>query len=331
MRKNKILITLMAIMSVSALCFAGCGSEEDEIVYGNEIGTVSGNVSFSGEDIVVSISNIKAYIGQDIDYLSKVIIPNDSKYDDMEVWVDASAVDIYTPGDYKATYTFKLDSKEKLVDIVVTILDDGSGNKEANAGGDTSQGGNINENQGQQSDGNQQTGNNQQNGDNQQPGGNQQFDDNQSTDYNQQAGNNQQAGGSQQTENNQQSGDSQQTGNNQQAGNGQQSTNGQQSAGSQQTPTTQKPSTTQPTSRREMITSKGNATTENKDIGYSSIELLSGKVVQVKSTTSKYIVATHTDVSYVTTNGVNYKVSKLTVVYNTGDTQVLETTKEKVN
>ena len=317
MNKYGKLICLFILFSSMLVCLAGCGEEDNEIVYGNEIGTVSGNVSIDGDEIVVSITNIKAYVGQDIDYLSMVSIPNDSKYDDLEVWVDASAVDIYTPGDYKATYTFKLDSKEKVMDIVVTIIDNDSlGESQTVNGGEAGNQGqtnDFNQNQNSQSEPSsdmlQSTGN----GDNYE--GNIGY-----TISNQQTTANNYTTGNQQTSlNNETTGSIETTG-------GNQTTGSNQMTGSNQTT-----ENSQTTTRREMITSKGTATTANKEIGYSSIELLSGKVVQVKSTTSKYIVATHTEVSYTTTNGVNYKVSKLTVVYNTGEKQVLETTKEKAD
>lgn len=311
MNKYGKLICLFILLGSMLVCLVGCGEEDDEIVYGNEVGTVSGNVSIDGDEIVVSITNIKAYVGQDIDYLSMVSVPNDSKYDDLEVWVDASAVDIYTPGDYKATYTFKLGFKEKVMDIVVTIIDNDSlGESQTVNGGEAGNQGqtnDFNQNQNSQSEPSsdmlQSTGN----GDNYEGNigyttSNQQTTANNSTTGNQQTSLNNQTTGSNQT-----SGSIETTGSNQTTEN------------------------SQTTTRREMITSKGTATTANKEIGYSSIELLSGKVVQVKSTTSKYIVATHTEVSYTTTNGVNYKVSKLTVVYNTGEKQVLETTKEKAD
>ena len=62
-----------------------------------------------------------------------------------------------------------------------------------------------------------------------------------------------------------------------------------------------------------------------------NIELLSGSVVKIKCTSSKYIVSTHTELSTAEKNGVNYNVYKLVVTYNTGAQQVLETYEEKIN
>ena len=84
------------------------------------------------------------------------------------------------------------------------------------------------------------------------------------------------------------------------------------------------------TTTREIITTAGNKTTENKYIGNYTIELLSGKTITVQNSTSKYIVSTRTETSEITKNGSRYKVSKLIIRYNTGAEQVLETVEEKI-
>lgn len=99
----------------------------------------------------------------------------------------------------------------------------------------------------------------------------------------------------------------------------------------QTTKTTTKTTVKETTSKKQIITSAANnITTKIKNIGYMNIELLSGSVVKIKCTTSKYIVSTRTDVSTVTKNGTKYRVSKLIVTFNTGAEQVLETNEEKL-
>ena len=84
------------------------------------------------------------------------------------------------------------------------------------------------------------------------------------------------------------------------------------------------------TTTREIITTAGNKTTENKYIGNYTIELLSGKTITVQNSTSKYIVSTRTETSEITKNNAKYRVSKLIIKYSTGTEQVLETVEEKI-
>ena len=82
---------------------------------------------------------------------------------------------------------------------------------------------------------------------------------------------------------------------------------------------------------REIITSSQSATKKPSTIGYTNIELLSGKYVKLKCTSAKYIVSTRTDESDAEKNGKTYHVSKLIITYNTGDEQVLETVEKAVS
>lgn len=109
-----------AVLSVAALVLAGCGKEDTQ--YGNEIGTVDGKINFDGTEPEIVLSNIKSYVGEEIDFLSGIEVGNIDENKDMETWVDSSLVDIFTPGDYKATYTIKYEGKEYTKDIVVTII-----------------------------------------------------------------------------------------------------------------------------------------------------------------------------------------------------------------
>ena len=109
-----------AVLSVAALVLTGCGKEDTQ--YGNEIGTVDGKINFDGTEPEIALSNIKSYVGEEIDFLSGIEVGNIDENKDMETWVDSSLVDIFTPGDYKATYTIKYEGKEYTKDIVVTII-----------------------------------------------------------------------------------------------------------------------------------------------------------------------------------------------------------------
>lgn len=81
----------------------------------------------------------------------------------------------------------------------------------------------------------------------------------------------------------------------------------------------------QGTTRRELITDPANQLWQDSDIPNAVIELLSGDVVTISCSTSKYIVATRTEKSDIKRNGRLYEVKKLVVEFNTGATQVLET------
>ena len=81
----------------------------------------------------------------------------------------------------------------------------------------------------------------------------------------------------------------------------------------------------QETTKRELITDPDHQLWQDSDIPNAVIELLSGDVVTISCSTSKYIVATQTFEEDIKRNGRLYKVKKLVVTFITGATQVLET------
>lgn len=309
---KKSLKICLATLSVAAMVMTGCSKDDTE--YGKEIGTVEGKIEFTGEEPEIILSNIKSYVGEEIDFLSGIDIGNIDEDKDMETWVDASLVDIFTPGDYKATYTIKYDGKEYMKDIVVTIIE------KENSGENSADSDEKNQETTFTSQNNSQNNNSQQNG------------TNPSESSGQQSTSNPPNGNGQQSASNTPNGNGQQSASNAPNGNGQQNTSNPQNTpnGSGQPSTTKSQNSTASTTRRQIVTSSGNETTEYKELGYYSIELLSGKTVKLKSTTSKYIVSTHTDISYVTKNDSKYKVSKLIVYFNDGTNRVLETVEEKL-
>lgn len=293
-----------AVLSVAALVLAGCGKEDTQ--YGDEIGTVDGKINFDGTEPEIVLSNIKSYVGEEIDFLSGIEVGNIDENKDMETWVDSSLVDIFTPGDYKATYTIKYEGKEYTKDIVVTIIAKENSGESNGTPKDNSQETTANGNE------NVPNGNGSQNNTNT-PDGN----DSQSN-TNTPNGN-----GSQDTTSKPNSG-------NQSDNKPQPTTKNTNQPTTKNTNQTTTKNTNQTTAKRQIVTSSGNATTAYQELGYYSIELLSGKTVKLKGSTSKYIVSTHTDISYVTKNNNKYKVSKLIVNFNDGTSRVLETVEEKV-
>lgn len=309
-----------AVLSVAALVLAGCGKEDTQ--YGNEIGTVDGKINFDGTEPEIVLSNIKSYVGEEIDFLSGIEVGNIDENKDMETWVDSSLVDIFTPGDYKVTYTIKYEGKEYTKDIVVTIIAKENSGESNGTPKDNSQETTANGNE------NVPNGNGSQNNTNTSNGNSGQNNSNTSN-----------GNGSQNNTNTPDRNDSQSNTNTPNE-NGSQDTTSKPNSGNQSDnkpqPTTKNTNqtttknTNQTTAKRQIVTSSGNATTAYQELGYYSIELLSGKTVKLKGSTSKYIVSTHTDISYVTKNNNKYKVSKLIVNFNDGTSRVLETVEEKV-
>ena len=303
-----------AVLSVAALVLAGCGKEDTQ--YGNEIGTVDGKINFDGIEPEIALSNIKSYVGEEIDFLSGIEVDNIDENKDMETWVDSSLVDIFTPGDYKATYTIKYNGKEYTKDIVVTII------AKENSG----------ESNGTPKDNSQET---TANGNGNVPNGNggQQANINTPDNNGGQNNANTSNGNDGQNNTNTPNGNGSQSNTNTPSGNSSQNTTSKPNSGNQSNnnkPQQTTKNTNQTTAKRQIVTSSGNATTAYQELGYYSIELLSGKTVKLKGSTSKYIVSTHTDISYVTKNNNKYKVSKLIVNFNDGTSRVLETVEEKV-
>ena len=112
------------------------------------------------------------------------------------------------------------------------------------------------------------------------------------------------------------------------SGNGQPGETGQNPGGQPGQSGEQEPGGIQPeqgTTRRELITDPDNQLWQDSDIPNAVIELLSGDVVTISCSTSKYIVATRTDKNNIMRNGQLYERKKLVVEFNTGATQVLET------
>ena len=317
----------------------GC-EDEETVEYSDDIGIVSGNIEFNDdEEPSITLSNIKSYVGAEVDYLSRIIVSDPDKYDEMEIWVDASLVDIFTTGDYKAVYTFIFEGKEYIRDIVVTIIEkpEASGDEyDSSTGGDID---NTSDNEDNTSDETTSKDNGttkdeetswnevttkdkETSKDDATTKNNATSKEDETTKENVTTKNNVTTRPTT-TKKNPATVDSTTTKN-----------NGTTTSAEKNTTTSAEKNTTtvskETTTRKQLITSSGKITTKFQELGFYSIELLSGKVIKIKCTTSKFIVSTHTDISYITKNGNRYKVSKLVVTYSTGDTQVLETVEEKV-
>ena len=98
--------SVLVISCMSMACSNKVKTPNMNITYGPEIGIADGSVDLSGDTPIISISAIKSEAGMNIEYLSGVTIENEGDFPDLEIWVDASTVDIFTPGNYTAIYTF---------------------------------------------------------------------------------------------------------------------------------------------------------------------------------------------------------------------------------
>ena len=324
---------VLICVSVFMLMLAGCGKEDTvqspktDAFFGVEKGIAAGIADFSQDEPEISIKNIVTYVGKEIDYSTGIEVSNTEKYEDFQMWVDASAVDIHTVGSYEAVYRFIYGDKTKEIKVIVSVIENTETANEPS--GDSAASGQVNNgngsNNGGGSVGNNNNGNNNGNG----------------SAGNNNAGNS--GSGSQNEGNNGENNGGGSNGNNG-GGNG----NANNSNGGQNSTTVQSPDVSKPasgntpnptggnteqttTARRQIVTSSGQHDTKTYSLGYMNIELLSGSVVKIKCTSSKYIVSTHTELSTAEKNGVNYNVYKLVVTYNTGAQQVLETYEEKIN
>lgn len=305
-----LILSVLVVMTV--LCMTGCGKKK-KISYGDTPGAATGTIDLSGDDAVIDIDNIKAEVGEDIDYTSKIdVIADDSSY---TVDVNASNVKYDTPGTYNVGYTVKSDKGTYTSNVKVTVTDNQSSKSAGDVQPDdtnSNAASNDNGSQGNQNAAGQPNNDlaiqegGQSNGDSlgQQENGAQpaQQDNN--------AVNNQ---------NNSNSGNrNNQSGNNNSGNNN--GNSGQNNSGGNQQETS-----------RVLITSNNNTTYKPKNIENAVIELLSGDVVTISCATNKYIVETRTDEATVEKNGHHYHVSKLIVVFNTGAERTLETVEKKID
>lgn len=336
MKKKYIKYTCYVALSSSLLlgtifstaCSSGPDIPKMSVSYGPEVGFADGNVNLSSDNPVINISDIKAEVGMNIDYLSGVTVENEADFPDLEIWVDASLVDIFTPGDYKAVYTFVYNGQSVSKEITVTLEEtEQSASDAASNNANDSNSDNTNKPDNNTSESETTSG-----------GSN----DKTTVDtYNSETDNNQST--VKPTNNNNTTGNNnssitkptETTSHNdkvtQPTSNVTQPTSNitRPPATSQSGTTKPSQTSTKPTTTRHIITTAG-AATESKNIGNYTIELLSGKNITIKNTTAKYIVSTRTDVTTLEENGKTYRISKLIITYNTGFEQILETVKERI-
>ena len=316
-------LLLTTVMSVA--CSNGPEIPKMTVSYGPEIGFADGNVNLAGENPVINISDIKAQVGMNIDYLSGVVVENESEFPDLEIWVDASMVDIFTAGDYKATYTFVYNGQSVSKDITVTLEENEQSASDVPSDEPTSS---KNNNSGSKPSESETTSGNQSSSTTANTNKNTTVDNSSNT-----------TKPAETTSRNENTAKPPATTTQPTTSTVKPpATTTQPTTSTVKPPATTTPSgttkpaqtTTKETTTRQIITTAGNKTTELKNIGNYTIELLSCKNITIKNTTDKYIVSTRTDVTTVEEGTKVYRISKLIITYNTGFEQILETVKERI-
>lgn len=317
---------LMTVLFSSVAC-SGPEMPKMTVSYGPEIGFADGSVNLSGTSPIINISDIKAEVGMNIDYLSGVIVKNEDEFEDLEIRVDASMVDIFTPGNYKVTYTFLFNNNLVTKDITVTLFENEQSASDSNVPNTEKNSANSTTKHTVGNDAGSNETSTTLSGNNEKPTNNNSStsDNNSGTTKPTATVTNNNTGTTKPdptTSNNSGTTKPITTSNNTNISTTEPTATTSNNSGSQTPDST---STT-----REIITTSGNRTTESKNIGNYTIELLSGKTITIKNTTNRYIVSTRTDVEIVEENGYTYRISKLIITYNTGLGQILETIKDRV-
>jgi len=354
------------ICALSLASLTGChkkANPANTIEYSNIMGIAEGTADFKSTDSPeINIKDIKSYVGQEIDYSSGIDVKNVENFDDFQMWVDATGVDIYTAGRYTATYQFVFGEKtlEKTIGITVLDREEVSGGLSAenqgnasNNNGDSNQGSSGIDNTGE-SGNNQNSGNppvenqgnvSENNGDNSSsnqgpsdenhagvPNGGSSGENNTGSSNNGSSGENNTGSsnnGSSGENNTGSSNNGSSGGNN--TGSSNNGSSGGNNAGSSNNGSSGENNTEASTEHREIVTSSQSATKKPSTIGYTNIELLSGKFVKLKCTSARYIVSTRTDESQTVKNDRTYQVSKLVITFNTGEERVLETVEKAIS
>lgn len=314
---------IVALVLATACMSAGCQkkvAKVETIQTSAVMGAAEGTVTFEeGKEPEIEIKEIRSYLGEEIDYSNGIDVENVELFDDFQMWVDATAVDIYTVGRYTAVYRFLYDEKEVEKSVGVTILakedsvGEQNGGVSAGSNGSAGTSGSLGgEAAGPSGAGGDSSG----------------ASDGVQTPT---------AGSSQEIIYVDEDGEQVTLGTTAtptQPGNDNNSNPaqpGQPQTGQSQPAQPQGGQTqTGQTASKEIITTKGSQTLKPSTIGYTNIELLSGNYVKIKCTSAKYIISTRTDQSQTVKNGVTYQVSKLIVTYNTGAEQILETVEQAI-
>ncbi len=332
-------VTLTATLLTAVLGSVACSGPEMPkmtVSYGPEIGFADGNVNLTGSEPIINISDIRAEIGMNIDYLSGVVVQNEEDFTDLEIRVDASMVDIFTPGNYKVVYTFLFNDNMVSKEITVTLFESEQSASESISDVTSKPTTNTNNNTTNRETSTtvSNTSTNNDISGTTKPNTTTSSNTGTTTPDSTTSSNTSTTKPNPTTSSNTGTTRPNPTTSNNIGTTKPNPTTSSNIGTTKPNPTTNNnTSTTKPddtSTTREIITTTGDQTTELKNLGNYTIELLSGKTITIKNTTKRYIVSTRTDVEIVEENGYTYRISKLIITYNTGFGQILETIKDRI-
>ncbi len=327
MRRNILLNLNKGFMAAMCLSFPlllfGCSKTDTASLINKRVVSEGyGNINLSASEPVVNLNDITSYVGESIDFLSEISIscPDDKVY---SLYVDATSVDIWTPGTYGATYELTVDDILYTYDVNVYIIEyvtqvEDSASDTVGLDNDEAEDETVSADSDSGSDSsNSETSNS----------GTSNLGSATTTTVSGSSGSG--SGSVATTTTASGSSNSGSSGSTATVTQTTQSSNSSQS--SQTTTTKAQATTTTRVTRAYVASSTTQATTETQTLNYAKVELLGGGTIQIKQTTARYIVSTRTDITYQTSGSVTYEISKLIVTYSTGAEQTLETYKRVVS
>ena len=328
-----VIIAAMGILIVSVV--AGCNRNNKRPTLVPH-GTGSGTVDLTGDKPEIALSDVVAVVGTDIDYTSQLDIKNEQDFPDLEIWVNASGVDIYTPGEYTAKYTFYWGDKQITASINVTIVEGETSESTEISGEDSSEKVTTKNPVTSEKDTTKKQPTTEKDTTKKQPTTEKPTTTKKQPTTEKLTTTKKQPTTEKPTTTKNQPTTEEQTTTKKQPTTEKQTTTKNQPTTEKQTttkkqPTTEKQTTEEITTTKVFIPSTSVSETTVTDLGYMYVELLSGSTVRIKVTSARYIVSTRTDVSVVTKKGYTYEVSKLIITFNTGTEQVLETVEKKLS
>ncbi len=334
--KGIIAVVILAIAMV-ALITACTSKKNNGPDLSNPDGIGRGKVNLTGLSPDADLEDIVASVGAEIDYTSQLEIKNEDKLENFEIWVKSATVDIYTPGEYTATYTFFWGDNEFSKDIKVYIVGDEiieTGESltdkvtEETTVKDSSKENDVetDDPSTEKNDGEKDETTTKKDSGIQHESTTKKSDEDSKEQITKKP-----VATTQPTTTKKPVATTEPTTTKKPVATTKPTTTKKPVATTEATTTTKKPTvTTEPTTTKKYISSTDKGETTVTDLGYVYIELLSGSTVRVKTTSARYIVSTRTDVSIVTKKGYTYEVSKLIVTFSTGTEQVLETVEKRI-
>ena len=119
MKNRKIFIICLIFGLI--IVFTGC---KEKIEYGSLEGKATGTIDFSEEVPEVELDNIKAEIGEEIDYTSEIEVIGSDDLSNYQISVNTTGVNTEEEGTYTATYTITYDDQTYTKQIKVSIEGD---------------------------------------------------------------------------------------------------------------------------------------------------------------------------------------------------------------